>query len=50
MSGEKARLLFLVVRPTLATQTHAGQRRDQWPGSFEITAAMLERSKKRPAS
>ena len=24
-------------------QTHAGQRRGQWPGSPEISAAMLER-------
>jgi hypothetical protein len=29
-------------------QTHAGQRRGQWPSSPEITAAMLERYKKSP--
>jgi hypothetical protein len=27
-------------------QTHAGQRRDQWPSSAEITTAMLERYRK----
>jgi hypothetical protein len=30
-------------------QTHAGQRRGQWPGSPEITAAMFERYRKPPA-
>ncbi len=29
-------------------QTHAGQRRGQWPSSAEITAAMLEHYKKPP--
>lgn len=29
-------------------QTHAGQRRGQWPTNPEIAAAMLERYKKRP--
>jgi uncharacterized short protein YbdD (DUF466 family) len=29
-------------------QTHAGQRRGQWPGSPEITAAMFERYRKPP--
>jgi len=29
-------------------QTHAGQRRGQWPASAEITAAMLERYQKPP--
>ena len=51
MPTEKLGLLFLqggeVVQPDparLATyQTHAGQRRGQWPSSSEITAAMLER-------
>ncbi len=30
-------------------QTHAGQRRGQWPSSADITSAMLERYKKPPA-
>lgn len=30
-------------------QTHAGQRRGQWPSSTEIAAAMLEHYKKPPA-
>jgi hypothetical protein len=29
-------------------QTHAGQRRGQWPTNSEITAAMLERYTKKP--
>jgi hypothetical protein len=51
MPTEKLGLLFLqageVVQPDPALlesyQTHAGQRRGQWPSSGEITAAMLER-------
>jgi hypothetical protein len=31
-----------------AYQTHAGQRRGQWPASAEITAAMFERYTKPP--
>jgi hypothetical protein len=31
-------------------QTHAGQRRGQWPGSPEISAAMFERYNKEPGS
>jgi hypothetical protein len=31
-----------------AYQTHAGQRRGQWPSSPEITAAMFEHYKKPP--
>jgi hypothetical protein len=50
-------LLFLkggqVVQPDPARlpgyQTHAGQRRGQWPSSPEITAAMFERYRKPPA-
>jgi len=50
MPTEKAGLLFLkdghVVQPDPGRledyQTHAGQRRGQWPSSGEITAAMLE--------
>lgn len=30
-------------------RTHAGQRRGQWPGSGEISTAMLERYTKPPA-
>ena len=49
-------LLFLkdsgVVQPDPARltdyQTHAGQRRGQWPSSTEIATAMLERYKKPP--
>ena len=51
MPTAEAGLLFLqdgqVVQPDPvrlnAYQTHAGQRRGQWPGSTEISAAMLER-------
>ncbi len=58
MPTEKAGLLFLkdgrVVQPDPARlgdyQTHAGQRRGQWPSSAEISAAMLERYKKPAAS
>jgi len=54
MPTGKAGLLFLksgrVVQPDPARlhdyQTHAGQRRGQWPSSAEIAAAMLERYKK----
>lgn len=53
MPTEKAGLLFLkdghVVQPDPDRledyQTHAGQRRGQWPSSPEISAAMLERYK-----
>jgi hypothetical protein len=58
MPTEKLGLLFLkeghVVQPDPVRlqdyQTHAGQRRGQWPGSPEITAAMFERYKNPPAS
>ena len=58
MPTGKMGLLFLkdghVVQPDpgrlLEYQTHAGQRRGQWPTSAEITAAMLERYKNRPAT
>ena len=58
MPTEKMGLLFLkdghVVQPDPARlpdyQTHAGQRRGQWPGSSEIAAAMFERYRKPPAS
>ena len=51
MPTEKMGLLFLkdgkVVQPDPARlrdyQSHAGQRRGQWPTSPEITAAMMER-------
>jgi hypothetical protein len=51
MPTDKQGLLFLkdgkVVQPDpdhlSEYQTHAGQRRGQWPGSPEITAAMLDR-------
>jgi hypothetical protein len=54
MPTEKAGLLFLkgghVVQPDPGRleeyQTHAGQRRGQWPTSVEISTAMLERYKK----
>jgi hypothetical protein len=57
MPTGKMGLLFLkdgqVVLPDPAClpdyQTHAGQRRGQWPSSPEITAAMFERYKKPPA-
>jgi hypothetical protein len=56
MPTEKAGLLFLkddhVVQPDPGHldeyQTHAGQRRGQWPTSAEISAAMLERYRKPP--
>jgi hypothetical protein len=56
MPTDMAGLLFLkdgkVVQPDpedlAGYQTHAGQRRGQWPGSSEIAAAMLERYKKQP--
>jgi hypothetical protein len=57
MPTEKMGLLFLkngqVVPPDPARladyQTHAGQRRGQWPSSPEIAAAMFERYRKPPA-
>ena len=57
MPTEKAGLLFLkaghVVQPDPAHladyQTHAGQRRGQWPSSAEISTAMMERYKKSPS-
>ncbi len=57
MPTGKAGLLYLkdghVVQPDPARlgeyQTHAGQRRGQWPTSAEISTAMLERYKKPPA-
>jgi hypothetical protein len=57
MPTDKAGLLFLkngvAMQPNPDRledyQTHAGQRRGQWPGSAEITSAMLERYKKPPA-
>lgn len=56
MPTDKAGLLFLhagkVVQPDpdrlLAYQTHAGQRRGQWPSSPDITAAMFERYNTKP--
>jgi hypothetical protein len=53
MPTDKAGLLFLkegqVVQPDPDRlddyQTHAGQRRGHWPGSAEISAAMVERYK-----
>jgi hypothetical protein len=56
MPTGKAGLLFLkdghVVQPDPARledyQTHAGQRRGQWPASAEISAAMFDRYKKNP--
>jgi len=58
MPTDKAGLLFLqsgkVVQPDPDRlqdyQTHAGQRRGQWPASTEIIAAMLERYTERPGS
>jgi hypothetical protein len=58
MPTDKMGLLFLkggrVVLPDPTHlenyQTHAGQRRGHWPGSSEITAAMLERYRKPPTS
>ena len=54
MPTDKAGLLFLkdgqVLQPDPGRlgeyQTHAGQRRGQWPTSAEITTAMMERYKK----
>jgi hypothetical protein len=56
MPTEKMGLLFLkdgqVIQPDPGLlsdyQSHAGQRRGQWPGSPEITAAMFERYRKPP--
>ena len=56
MPAEKAGLLFLkdghVAQPDSGHledyQTHAGQRRGQWPTSAEISTAMLERYQKPP--
>ena len=56
MPSDKAGLLFLqagnVVQPDPDRlgdyQTHAGQRRGQWPSSHEISAAMFERHIKKP--
>jgi hypothetical protein len=56
MPTDKAGLLFLkdgqVVQPDPARleeyQTHAGQRRGQWPTSAEISTAMFERYKQPP--
>jgi hypothetical protein len=58
MPTDKLGLLFLeagkVVQPDPdrldAYQTHAGQRRGQWPTSPEISAAMFERYNKKPSS
>jgi hypothetical protein len=58
MPTEKAGLLFLemgkVVQPDPdhldIYQTHAGQRRGQWPSSPEIAAAMLKRYNGEPGS
>ncbi len=57
MPTDKVGLLFLkgghVVQPDPGRlgdyATHAGQKRGQWPGSAEISSAMLERYKKPPA-
>ena len=56
MPSEKLGLLFLqgskIVQPDPTRlesyQTHAGQRRGQWPTNSEITTAMLERYTKKP--
>lgn len=58
MPTDKLGLLFLkeghIVQPDPGRleiyQTHAGQRRGQWPSSGEIAAAMFERYRKPPAS
>jgi hypothetical protein len=58
MPTEKIGLLFLkegkVVQPDPERlddyATHAGRRRGHWPTSTEISAAMLERYKKKPPS
>jgi hypothetical protein len=57
MPTDKLGLLFLeageVVQPDPdrldVYQTHAGQRRGQWPSSPEISAAMFERYNKKPS-
>jgi hypothetical protein len=57
MPTDKIGLLFLeageVVQPDPdrldAYQTHAGQRRGQWPSSPEISSAMFERYNKKPS-
>jgi hypothetical protein len=57
MPTDKLGLLFLeageVVQPDPdrldAYQTHAGQRRGQWPSSPEISSAMFERHNKKPS-
>ena len=57
MPTDKLGLLFLeageVVQPDPDRlddyQTHAGQRRGQWPSSPEISAAMFERYNKKPS-
>ncbi len=57
MPTDKIGLLFLksghVVQPDPDRlqdyQTHAGQRRGQWPSSAEITAAMFELYNKKPS-
>ncbi|HLK66115.1 MAG TPA: hypothetical protein VKU19_21925 [Bryobacteraceae bacterium] len=56
MPTDRSGLLFLsagqVVEPDPERlgdyQTHSGRRRGQWPGSSEITTAMLERYQQRP--
>jgi hypothetical protein len=56
MPTDKLGLLFLedgeVVQPDPdrldGYQTHAGQRRGQWPSSPEISSAMFERYNKKP--
>jgi hypothetical protein len=58
MPTDEAGLLFLkqgrVVQPDSARlgdyETHAGQRRGQWPTSSEISTAMLEYYKLPPTS
>jgi hypothetical protein len=57
MPTDKVGLLFLqgatVVQPDPDRlhqyQTHAGQRRGQWPSSTEITAAMFEHAAQQKA-
>lgn len=56
MPTDKVGLLFLkdgtVVQPDIGRlgdyQTHAGKTRGHWPGSTEITSAMLDRYKNKP--
>jgi hypothetical protein len=58
MPTDKVGLLFLrdghPVQPNPDSledyQTHAGQRRGQWPSSADIAAAMFERYKMPPSS